>query len=58
MEEVTVDGPEQGSFITTAYGIDVDMPIYEQLTGSLTEGQLDKAAFQKGEEVILMVPHV
>lgn len=56
MEEVTVDGPEQGSFITTAYGIDVDMPIYEQLTGSLTEGQLDKAAFQKGEEVILMVP--
>lgn len=55
-EEVTVDGPEQGSFITTAYGIDVEMPIYERLTGSLTEGQLDKAAFQKGEEVILMVP--
>lgn len=55
-EEVTVDGPEQGSFITTAYGIDVEMPIYERLTGSLTEGQLDKAAFQKGEEAILMVP--
>ena len=56
LEEVPPEGPEQGSFITTAYGIDVEMPIYEQLTCSLTEGQLDKAAFQRGDEVILMIP--
>ncbi len=56
IEEITLVGPEQGSFITTAYGIDVDMPVYERLTGSLTDGQLDKSAFQRGEEVILMIP--
>ncbi|MDR7857740.1 ABC transporter permease [Tissierella sp.] len=44
------------AIVTNIYGIDVNESIYNEFKDSITEGSLNKAEFEAGEEVILMLP--
>lgn len=52
------DQPEwiSNAFYTKIYGVDPDSELFSHYNSVITEGTIDKEKFDKGEEVILLVP--
>ncbi|MFA5524607.1 MAG: FtsX-like permease family protein [Tissierellales bacterium] len=44
------------AFYTKVYGVDSDSELFNRYNSTLTEGSINKEAFEKGEEVILLIP--
>ena len=47
---------EGEAFLTQAYGVDETSGLFARLEAALTEGNVDPAAFEAGQEVILLLP--
>lgn len=46
----------KNAFYTNIYGIEVTDPLYDKLIDTVTLGEINKEEFEKGNEVILLVP--